>query len=88
MSTRIINNLINNIPENTRSKCHVHYSGIYRNYTICGNLLIEYYHINGIKEGEYKYLNTKYIFLNGIEINNESNSNDLDSLEHYFFDYE
>lgn len=64
------------------------YSGIYRNYNICGNLVIEYYHINGIKEGEYKYLNTKYIFLNGIEINNESNSNDLDILEHHFFDYE
>jgi hypothetical protein len=64
------------------------YSGIYRNYDMFGNLVIEYYHTNGIKEGECFYNKRKYIFVNGVEINNKINSYDLDILEHFLYDYE
>ena len=55
---------------------------------MCGKLVIEYYHNNGIKEGKCFFNSDTYIFLNGIEINNEINSNDLDILEHFYYDYE
>lgn len=64
------------------------YSGIYRNYDKFGKLIVEYYHTNGIKEGECRFGERKYIFVNGIEINNLINSEWIDLLYQFCYDYE
>lgn len=64
------------------------YSGIYRNYDKFGKLIVEYYHTNGIKEGECRFSERKYIFVNGLEINNLINSERIDLLYHFHYDYE
>ena len=64
------------------------YSGIYKNWDKYQNLIVKYYHNNGIKEGESFFNNEKYIFVNGVEINNKIDSNNLDILDHCYHDYE
>jgi hypothetical protein len=64
------------------------YSGIYRNYDVFGNLNIKFYHTNGIKEGECLFNGDKYIFVNGLEINNKIKSDDIDLLYRFNFEYE
>lgn len=64
------------------------FSGMYRNWSRYGELVIEFYHINGKIEGlckkgiyEYHYVNDKPIDLGII-------SSDVILLDHYHFDYE
>ena len=40
------------------------------------------------KQGRKLEHNNIYFFVNGVEINNKFKSNDLDMLEHYYYDYE
>ena len=64
------------------------YSGLYRNWTRNGELVIEFYHVDGKIEGEYKRNNENINFINDNNISGGYTSADLHSLEHYFFDYE
>ena len=64
------------------------YSGTYRNWTSKGELLIEFYHINGKIEGEYINYLDKINFINDINISGGYTSSVLHSLEHYLLDYE
>jgi antitoxin component YwqK of YwqJK toxin-antitoxin module len=50
------------------------YSGYYKNYDMVGNLIEEYYHVNGKKQGTYKkYYNNKNIEIETSYIDNKLN---------------
>jgi hypothetical protein len=63
------------------------YSGMYRKWDDRGELVIEFYHINGKIEGEYKKYNDVMKFVNDINIDGRYSSSNLHFLEHYLFDY-
>lgn len=64
------------------------FSGIYRNWSRYGTLVIEFYHINGKIEGMCKLKYYECYYVNDKPIGNGINSSDLILLDNYHFDYE
>jgi len=64
------------------------YSGTYRNYTRNGEIILEFYHINGVIEGPCKRGYDIYNYVNGKPIDGGSTMRDIINLDHHFFDHE
>ena len=64
------------------------YSGLYRNWTQKGELVIEFYHVNGKIEGSLKKGEKIFNYFNNEPIDGGIKSDDLILLDHYLFDYE
>jgi len=64
------------------------YSGIYKNWTPEGKLVLECYHINGKIEGKFIFNNKIFTFVNDVNIDNTYCSKDLILLDHFYHDYE
>lgn len=64
------------------------YSGIYKNWTNKGVLVLEFYHINGRIEGSSKRGDSIHMYVNDKPIDGGISSVDLINIDHYYFDHE
>ena len=64
------------------------YSGTYKNWTNYGEIVIEFYHINGKIEGILKKGDIAYNYIDDEPIDGGINTKDLIMLDHFMFDYE
>jgi len=64
------------------------YSGIYKNWDMIGNLVIEYYHVNGSKEGNVRIGQNFNIFCSDMNTSGSMSSENIDLLYHHHYDYD